>query len=86
MKRGMQMKNLMIKDIPSEVVDALERESERSHSPLDQTVITLLRLALGVQEKGNGLAKLAGTWTDEEHARFERAVAVNEQVDEELWR
>ena len=34
----------------------------------------------------NGLARLAGTWTEEEHQRFMEAVAVTEQIDEELWR
>lgn len=77
---------LTLRNIPSEVAEALERESERSHAPLDQTVIVLLRRALEVREKRNGLAGLAGTWTDEEHARFEEAIAMTEQVDEELWR
>jgi hypothetical protein len=77
---------LTLRNIPSEVAEALERESERSHVPLDQTVIVLLRRVLEVQEKRNGLAELAGTWTDEEHARFEKAIAMTEQVDEELWR
>ena len=77
---------LTLRNVPSEVAEALERESERSHTPLDETVIALLRQALNVQAQGNGLAKLAGTWTDEEHERFEKAIAVNEQVDEELWR
>lgn len=77
---------LTLRNIPSEVVEALERESERSHTPLDETVIVLLRQALGSQVEGNGLARLAGTWTDEEHERFEKAIAINEQVDEELWR
>jgi len=52
-------------------------------------VIDLLRCALGVRgarEASNGLASLAGTWTREEHERFEAAVAVTEQIDEELWR
>lgn len=80
------MKSLTINNIPSEVADALERESERSHESLDQTVIELLRRALGVQPKRNGLARLAGTWTADDHSRFEAAVAMTEQVDEELWR
>jgi hypothetical protein len=29
---------------------------------------------------------LAGTWTAEEHERFEAAIAFTEQIDEELWR
>jgi len=77
---------LTLHNVPSEVAEALERERERSQTSLDETVITLLRQALGVQAKRNGLAKLAGAWTDEEHERFEKAIAVNEQVDEELWR
>ncbi len=61
----------------------------RSRSSLNQTVIDLLSHALGVRgpaEESNGLGSLAGTWTKEEHERFEAAVAVTEQVDEELWR
>lgn len=77
---------LTLRNIPSEVAEALERESERSHASLDETVITLLRQALEVREKGNGLVELAGTWTEEEFQRFEKAVAITEQIDEELWR
>ena len=32
------------------------------------------------------LAQLAGTWTEEEQRRFEAAIVVTEQIDEELWR
>jgi hypothetical protein len=32
------------------------------------------------------LARLAGTWTAEEQAEFEAALAPMEQVDDELWR
>jgi plasmid stability protein len=82
------MKHLTIRNIPSEVAEALERERNRSRGSLNQTVIELLRNALGVRRGGkrNGLAALAGTWTEEEHERFEAAVAVTEQIDEELWR
>jgi len=37
-------------------------------------------------KQGNGLAALAGGWTDEQWVAFEKAIAVTEQVDEELWR
>jgi plasmid stability protein len=77
---------LTLRNIPSEVAEALERESARSHAPLDQTAIDLLRQALKIQGTRNGLAELAGTWTDEEHDRFEKAIAMTEQIDEELWR
>jgi plasmid stability protein len=83
------MKHLTVRNIPPEVAAALEERRGRSRVSLNQTVIDLLRRALGARgtgEASNGLARLAGTWTQEEHARFEAAVAVTEQIDEELWR
>ena len=71
------MESLTIHHLPPELAQALERESMRLRASLDQTVIQLLRRALKIspQEKRNGLASLAGTWTAEEHERFEAALA-----------
>jgi len=83
------MRHLTIRNVPSEIADALDEERLRSHASLNQTVIELLGRALGVGKHGetsNGLAKLAGTWTEEEHERFEASIALTEQIDEELWR
>ncbi len=38
------------------------------------------------RKRSNGLARLAGTWTEEEHRQFEAAIAVTAQIDAELWR
>jgi hypothetical protein len=81
------VRHLTVRNIPSEVAEALEAEKERSQSSLNHTVIDLLSRALGVRrDRRNGLARLAGSWTQEEHEQFEAAVAVTEQIDEELWR
>jgi hypothetical protein len=81
------VRHLTVRNIPPEVAEALEAEKERSQSSLNHTVIDLLSRALGVRrDMGNGLASLAGTWTQEEHEQFEAAVAVTEQIDQELWR
>jgi hypothetical protein len=83
------MESITIQNVPPELAQALERESMKMHAPLDQIVIELLRRALRIgssEERRNGLASLAGTWTEDEHARFEAAVAVTEQLDEDLWR
>jgi hypothetical protein len=82
------MKHLSIRNVPPEIAEALEEERERSHASLNQVVIDLLGRSLGIarKENRNGLARLAGTWTEEEHERFEAAVALTEQIDEELWR
>lgn len=71
------MENLVIHNVPPELTRALERESARLRASLDQTVIELLRHALKIgspKATTNGLASLAGTWTAEEHERFEAAI------------
>jgi plasmid stability protein len=83
------MEPITIRNLPTEILEALERESLRLHEPLENTVIELLRQALSVRPVGakrNGLARLAGTWTEEEYRSFEASIAMTEQIDEELWR
>jgi hypothetical protein len=44
-------------------------------------------LGLGQERTRNGLAALAGTWSQEELVEFEQAVQeLGEAVDEEVWR
>lgn len=84
------MKYVTIRNLPSDVADALEQEKQRQHKSLNQTAIELLAQALGVSslqpKQGNGLAALAGGWTDQQWESFEKSTAVTEQIDEELWR
>ncbi len=82
------MSYLTIRNVPPNLACALENEKHRRHKSLNQTVIDLLAAALGVGTlpRSNGLAKLAGQWTPEEHQEFNDAIAVTEQIDEELWR
>ena len=83
------MRHLTVRNIPPELGEALEKERRRRGASLTRTVIDLLRQGLGLGLEGrrrNGLRGLAGTWTAEQHAQFEAAIASTEQVDEELWR
>ena len=81
------MKNLTVRNVPDDLAKALELEKRRREKSLNQTVIELLSQGLGVgRTRSNGLARLAGSWTEEEYQRFEKAVAGFEQIDEELWR
>jgi hypothetical protein len=78
-----------VRNIPPEISRALEREKRRRGASLNQTVIELLGQGLGVgsaEGRSNGLRRLAGTWSEEQRAEFEAAVAVMEEVDAELWR
>lgn len=81
------MKNLTIRNLPDEVAEALEKEKAQRGESLNQTVIDLLSQGLGVGAvRSNGLARLAGAWSEKDLRRFEKAVAPLEKIDAELWR
>ena len=81
------MKALTIRNVPPALAKALDREKARRGASLNRTVIELLSQGLGVGvTRSNGLAALAGSWTEEELREFEEAVAPFASVDDELWR
>jgi plasmid stability protein len=81
------MRNLTIRNVPDDLAVALEKEKSRRKGSLNRTVIELLSQGLGVgSSRSNGLARLAGTWTDEEFRQFEESIATLEEIDAELWR
>ncbi len=82
------MKALTIRQVDPQLAEALEQEKRRRGASLNQTVLALLRQALGLstgRRRSNGLRALAGTWSAEELEAFEQAVAPFGQVDPELW-
>jgi len=86
--RMYDVKALTIRYVDPQLARALQAEKKRRGTSLNQTVLDLLRHALGVDsERGrsNGLGKLAGDWSAAELADFEKATAAFDQVDEELW-
>jgi hypothetical protein len=83
------MRHLTIRQVPPELSRALDDEKRRRGTSLNRTVLDLLARALGLGSaapRTNGLAALAGTWSKVEFDEFEKAVALTEQIDEELWR
>jgi hypothetical protein len=79
-------KHLTIRDVPPKVAKALRATQRRMGTSLNQTVLNLLGRSLGTGREPNGLEALAGTWSREDLARFEKATAAFEKVDDELWK
>jgi hypothetical protein len=82
------MKTITIRRVEADLARALDRERRRRGASLNQTVLDLLSHGLGVNpraRRSNGLGRLAGTWSAEQAARFDRLVTDTEQIDEELW-
>ena len=83
------MKHLTIRGVSPALARALEKEARGRGKSLNQTVKDLLSQSLGLGPEGerdNGLGRLAGGWTEEEASELDRATAVFERVDEELWK
>jgi hypothetical protein len=80
------LKNLTIRSVSPKLAEALEREKARRGVSLNQTVLDLLEQGLGVTgARSNSLARLAGSWTEDQHREFMRAVEPFQEVDAELW-
>lgn len=81
------MKTLTIRNVPDEIHRALHRERARRGVSLNRLVVELLGERLGLRGRSsNGLARLAGRWSEEDLRAFEEATATFERIDEELWR
>lgn len=81
------MKALTIRNVPAALAEALEREKARRGTSLNRTVLELLSQELGVGvTRSNGLAELAGGWSEEDLRDCHAAVEPFEAIDDELWR
>jgi hypothetical protein len=83
------MRHLTVRNVPDDVARLLARETRETGRSLNQTVIDLLRRALGLgpgAQYDNGLRDLAGGWSENDAAEFENATRPFEDVDEEMWK
>lgn len=78
-------KQLTIRGLPDEVGKRLQRLSRARQRSLNATVVKILEEAVGVEGRRRRLARYA-TWTEEDLAEFEKALADQRTIDEELWR
>jgi len=82
--RSVNARHLTVRNVPEDLSAALAREKRRRGVSLNQTVIDLLRQSLGVAaSRSNGLARLAGTWTDAEDRKFLDEIQIFEKIDPE---
>ena len=83
------MKTITVRNIPADVVAALEAEKRRRGLSLNRTVLSVMREALGLsssRRRSNGLRRLAGNWSKAESRQFDEAVAAFRKIDEDMWK
>jgi plasmid stability protein len=78
-------RQLTIRGVPDEVGRRLASLSRERGESLNTTVRHILEQAVDVDARRQRLARYA-TWTREDLADFERALAAQRVIDADLWR
>ncbi len=85
------MKIVTLRKLPPEVSKIVQQRARERGTSINKAVISLLEEAAGIRRKGRGsmlyhdLDTLAGSWTKEEAATFEKVLRKQRRVDPELW-
>jgi hypothetical protein len=78
-------RQITIRHPSPELARRLKALAEVSGESVNTTILRLLEDALGVEARRDRLLSWA-TWTDDDAAEFDRALAAQRVVDDELWR
>ena len=81
---------MTLRGIDEKTSEALKEKARREGTGVNAVTLRLLRESLGLEKRKRNvrysdLDHLAGTWSAEEEADFERNTAVFEKVDEDMW-
>ena len=87
------MKAITLRNLPPELAKAVRKEANRQRTSINRAVITLLQRKTGPSKKRprearvyDDLDSLAGSWSKNEAAAFETALAAQRTLDPELWK
>lgn len=87
------MKPITLRNLPPELAKAVRNEANRQRTSINRAVISLLQRKTEPRKKRpseaqeyDDLDSLAGSWSKNEAAAFETALAAQRTLDPELWK
>lgn len=87
------MKPITLRNLPPELAKAVRKEAKRQRTSINRAVISLLQRKTEPLKKRpreaqeyDDLDSLAGSWSKNEAAAFETALAAQRTLDPELWK
>ena len=85
------MATMTLRGIDERIAAVLKEKARKEGTSVNALMLRLLKESLGLEKKKRGavyddLDHLVGTWSKKDAAEFERATAVFEKVDEEMWK
>jgi plasmid stability protein len=84
------MATMTLRGIDERIAGALKERAKKEDTSVNTVMLRILKESLGLEKKKRSvlyddLDYLAGTWGDQDVAEFERATAVFEAVDKDMW-
>lgn len=88
---GTKSASMTVRGIDEITSSALRERACRDGVSVNALTLRIIKEGLGLEKKKritvyDDLDRLAGTWSVEDAAEFERAVSIFEKVDEDLWK
>ena len=86
------MANLSIRGLDDKALAALKRRAVKEEASVNTLVVRLIEQGLGLRRAKPALTRhddldaLAGAWSKQDAADFERATAAQRKVDAALWK
>ena len=86
------MKAITLRNLPPEVAKTVQQRAKKKKTSVNKAVIELLEESSGGKAKKKASARyhdldhLAGTWTKEEAAAFDKLIAEQRTIDPDLWK
>jgi hypothetical protein len=91
-QREVSMKAVTLRNLPPELARIIRRKASEKRTSINRAVIGLLEEGVGIQPKRgvkphyHDLDALAGAWSKEAGAAFEKALRRQRGIDPELWK
>ena len=85
------MKAVTLRNLSPELTRIIRQRADEQHASINKVVISLLEKSVGVRGKTremvlhHDLDALAGSWTREEAAGFNRTLAKQRAIDPDVW-
>jgi len=85
------MATMTLRGIDERIAGALKERAKKEDTSVNTVMLRILKDVLGLEKKKrramyDDLDHLAGTWSTQDAAEFERATALFESVDTDMWK
>jgi plasmid stability protein len=77
-------KQITIRGVPDETARRLQSLSREREQSVNATILEILRVALGTNERRRHLERYA-TWTPADRAAFEETLRAQRTIEDDLW-